>query len=250
MTTKGEERTEPHTAVLLFSGGLDTTLEVVELLKDFDVLHLVTFDNGHCINRGGARRRVAELHSKLGHDRLIHEQINTSALMNELMVHAKRAPRRLRSPLAVDMACKLAAVTQVIAYARARSIPIFSDGAAIDQTQVFIQHPEFAAHIKPFFERNGVTYRPPLRFDWSRERKIERLVELGYASGPKALEKIFITSQIAHQPFCTRGFVTFLFTSPTRHLPPFKQMGLPMEQAKELWDLLLPHAESWLVAQS
>ncbi|MFH1464443.1 MAG: hypothetical protein ABIO70_08650 [Pseudomonadota bacterium] len=238
----------PGAITMLFSGGLDTTLEVVELAEAGHRLHLVTFDNGRCVNRGGARRRFLELQGRYG-DLLVHAEIDTSALMDQLVARARQAPRRLKSPLAVDMACKMAAVTQTLAYTRRAGVEVFSDGAAIDQTQVFIQHPEFSQHIRPLLERHGVRYRPPVRFDWPRERKIARLEELGLASGPPVLEHLHITSQLAHQPFCMRGFVTFLFTSPTRHLPPFKQLGLPMERAKELWTFLLPDAEAWLARE-
>jgi len=239
----------PEAITMLFSGGLDTTLEVVELAEAGHRLHLVTFDNGRCINRGGARRRFQELQGRYG-DLLVHAEIDTRALMDRLVDRARQAPRRLRSPLAVDMACKMAAITQTLAYTRRVGVEIFSDGAAIDQTQIFIQHPEFSKHVRPFLEQHGVRYRPPVRFDWPRERKIARLEELGLASGSRALERVHITSQIQHQPFCMRGFVTFLFTSPTRHLPPFRQMGLPMDRAMELWDLLLPEAEAWLARES
>jgi len=59
MTSEAQTAVERRMA-LLFSGGLDTTLEVVERLKEYDAVDLLTFDNGYCINMRGARRRVRE----------------------------------------------------------------------------------------------------------------------------------------------------------------------------------------------
>jgi hypothetical protein len=126
---------------LLFSGGLDTTLEVVERLREFDQAHLLTFNNGYCVNTGGAARRAAELEGRFGPERIRFELVNTKPLIQHLLEGSRVLWKEYRSPLILDLACKMAAVTELIRYARGNGLTDVSDGAAVDQTQIFIQHP-------------------------------------------------------------------------------------------------------------
>lgn len=234
---------------LLFSGGLDTTLEAVERLKEYDVVHLLTFNNGCCINMGGAGRRVEELKESYGEERFRHVLIDTRPLMRIILEDNKAAWERYRSPLVFDLVCKMSAVTELIHYAAVNGITDISDGAAVEQTQIFLQHPEFTDHIEPFITEHGLNPRHPVYFDMKRGEKIELLKELQLHAGSQALEKLHITSQIASQPFCLRGFVTFFFTSPLRHLRLVSRRGLPLSKAKELWNRLLPVARDYLAGQ-
>ena len=231
---------------MLFSGGLDTTLEVAERLKTYSTLHLLTFNNGYCINMGGARRRVAELRRHFGEERLHHTEISTHPLLKTLL--EGYAPLRLefRSPLHFDLLCKMAAISELIIFAKGRGVTDVTDGTAVEQTQIFLEHPEFTAHAKPLLEAHGLRFVRPVAFDMSRDEKWRELEARGLASGVKALEKIHITSAIMHQPFCMRGIVTYFFTSPIRHLGLVKRYSLSMEGAKALWDRLVPVAERYV----
>ncbi len=235
--------------VLLFSGGLDSTLEVVERMKTHREAHLLTFNNGYCVNTQGSLRRASEMKDRFGADRIIDSLINTKPLMQTILEDFKALWREYRSPLIVDMGCKMASVTELILYAKNNDIEEISDGASVDQTQVFIQHPEFSAHIKPLISSHGLRFLRPVLFDIGREEKIAMLKELGFDRGSKTLEKLHITSQLKHQPFCLIGFSTFFFTSPLRKIPLVQRYDLPMDRAKELWDALLPRATAYLNAR-
>ncbi len=235
--------------VLLFSGGLDSTLEVVERMKTHREAHLLTFNNGYCVNTQGSLRRASEMKDRFGANRIIDSLINTKPLMQTILEDFKALWREYRSPLIVDMGCKMASVTELILYAKNNDIEEISDGASVDQTQVFIQHPEFSAHIKPLISSHGLRFLRPVLFDIGREEKIAMLKELGFERGSKTLEKLHITSQLKHQPFCLIGFSTFFFTSPLRKIPLVQRYDLPMDRAKELWDALLPRATAYLNAR-
>ncbi len=234
---------------LLFSGGLDTTLEVVERMKTHREAHLLTFNNGYCINTQGGIRRASEMKDRFGPERVVGSLINTKPLMQTILEDFKALWREYRSPLIVDMGCKMAAVTELILYAKKNNIEEISDGAAVEQTQIFLQHPEFSAHVKPLISTYGLRFLRPILFDMNREKKIAMLNELGFDRGSKTLEKLHITSQLKHQPFCLVGFSTFFFTSPLRKIPLIQRYGLPMDQAKQLWDALLPRATAYLDAR-
>ncbi len=245
--TQAPETGKPF--VLLFSGGLDSTLEVVERMKTHGEAHLLTFNNGYCINTQGSLRRASELKDRFGTKRIIDSLIDTKPLMQTILKDFKVLWREYRSPLIVDMGCKMASVTELILYAKKNGIEEISDGASVDQTQIFIQHPEFSAHIKPLISAHGLRFLRPVLFDIGREEKIAKLKSLGFDRGSKTLEKLHITSQLKHQPFCLVGFSTFFFTSPLRKIPLVQRYDLPMDQAKALWDALLPRATAYLDAR-
>ncbi len=246
MAPKPDRSDGDRRMALLFSGGLDTTLEVVERLKEYDAVDLLTFDNGYCINMRGARRRVRELRDLLGPDRIHHVEVETKELIDILLRDGDQLWREYRSPLIFDMACKVSSVTELIYYARTHGITDLSDGAALEQTEIFLQHRDFSAEVKPYLESYGLVYREAIQYEWSRDEKQRMIEQQGLSSGVPLLEKFSIGSHIAHQPFCLRGAVTFFFTSPTRHLGPVKRYALPMNRAIALWKRLLPTAKDYL----
>jgi hypothetical protein len=231
---------------MLFSGGLDTTLEVVARLDEYESIYLLTFNNGYCINMGGARRRALELGRVFGPGRIRHEEADTSPLLKKLLHDSGGVLDQFKSPLVFDLACKVSAVVELVYFAKVNGLSDVTDGSSEAQTEIFLQDPEFAAHIKPAFARYGLSFIRPFRFHMGRDEKIELLRKHGLRRGVKALEKVFITSQLVHQPFCLRGCVTYFFTSPLRHLSIVDRIALPMDKAKAAWDAVAPIALDWL----
>jgi hypothetical protein len=242
-----ESSTEPRGSMaLLFSGGLDTTLEVIERGKTYKDIYLLTFDNGCCINLGSATRRLDDLRRITRSDGIHHILIDTRDLMHKLLKETALLRNEFHSPLIFDLACKMSAISHLIVFARTHGVTDISDGAAVEQTQVFIQHPDFSKHIAPLVTDYGLRFVKPTGFNMGRKEKLELLAKYGLSDGIPALEKVHITSQLAYQPFCMRGFVTFFFTSPLRHLPMVKSMSLPLDQACQLWDRIVPTAREFI----
>jgi len=232
--------------VLLYTGGLDTTLEVVGLSELYARVHLLTFNNGFCLNNGSAARSADILREKLGVN-IIHSFVSTQPWIKRLRPEFRQLWKKYRSPLIIDMFCKAGALAAVIEYALKNDILYYSDGSSTDQTQVFIQHPRFRRHIRPCAEEFGLRYAEPLYSQLSRKQKFERLSKMGFAGEKKWLEKLHITSRLARQPFCLFGFCTYFFTSPLRKLPFIEPFGLPMEEAETLWDELWPEVRDLLL---
>jgi len=231
---------------MLFSGGLDTTIEAAERVRTHEKIHLLTFQNGCCVNMAGARRRSEELKRIFGEKRFTFEEVDTRHVRKSLAEHLKNAPDLVRSPLNFDLACKMAAIIELILFSKRLGVVDVTDGASAEQDEIFIQHEDFLAHIKPIFSEYGLNYLKPLRFDQSRSEKVSALAAQGLKEGTRALEHMFISSNILHQPFCLRGAVTFFFTSPLRKLPPINRRSLPIKNAIEAWDYLLPFARAYL----
>jgi len=232
--------------LLLFSGGLDTTLEAMGLAERYREVHLLTFQNGFCLRIGSASRSANELRKLCGPDKIIHDYLNTYPWIKSLLPRFGRLWKKYRSPLIIDMFCKAGAIAAMIEYGIRREIFLCSDGSSKDQTQVFIQHPAFREHIKPCVREFGLQFMEPIYGNLGRREKYERLIELGFKGGKKWLEKLYITSQLFHQPFCLIGFSTYFFTSPTRDLPFIRPFGLSLEEAGKLWDELWPEIRSRL----
>ena len=232
--------------VLLYTGGLDTTLEAVGLSKLYPRVHLLTFNNGFCVNNGSAARSADILRGKLGFN-IIHSFVSTQPWVRRLRPNFWKLWEKYRSPLIIDMFCKAGALAAVIEYALHNNILYYSDGSSTDQTQIFIQHPLFRRHIRPGAEEFGLRYVEPLYSQLSRNQKFERLTKMGFEKEKKWLEKLHITSRLTRQPFCLFGLCTYFFTSPLRKLPFIKPFGLPLEQAKTLWDELWPEVRKTLL---
>lgn len=231
---------------MLFSGGLDSTLEAVERLDEYEAVYLLTFNNGCCVNMGGARRRVEELRAAFGNDRIRYVEADTSPLRKRLLYQTGGELMRFKSPLVFDLACKMSGLMELIFHAKANGLEDITDGSSEEQTEIFLQDPEFAAHVKPSVSAYGLNFLRPLKFHMSRGEKMEQLAKHGLKKGTKALENIFITSSIIHQPFCLYGCVTFFFTSPLRHLGIIDRFALPMEKAMAAWDTVIPVAREHL----
>ena len=231
---------------LLFSGGLDSTLEAVERLKKYETIFLLTFNNGYCININSSVERAKELQRHYGQERIVHSVVDTKPLFQDLLAEYGKHQDAYRSPLIYDLVCKMAAVVELIFYAKSHGVKEVSDGSSSEQNQIFIQQPGFSEHISQGIGEYQIDLIHPVLFHLSRKEKIDILRKSGFRSGSSSLEKIFVTSQVLHQPFCMRAFVTFFFTGPFRHLSVVRKRGLPLEKANELWDLLWPAAKRHL----
>lgn len=232
--------------MLLFSGGLDSTLEAVGRLRDYHQVHLLTFDNGMCSRVWTAARRANELQQVFGATRFSHAVVHTGPLIKQLLNNWRQQWHEYRSPLMVDMACKMSAVAELIVAAKARGVRDVSDGSAKAQTEIFVQNPVFSDHFRPWIEGFGLRLVRPALFDLPRPERIQMLHDLGLDAGWEALEKIPISSQKVHQPFCWYAFVTFFFTGPLRHWKVIDRHALPLDRAMRMWDELLPVAHEYV----
>lgn len=237
---------EHNSIVILFSGGLDTSLEVIERLKSYQKIHLITFNNGYCINMQGATRRAEALQQKYGYERITHNFVNTAPTIHKLLKNKHELWEKYRSPLIFDLACKMSSMVELVFYAKQLGITDISDGASKSQQEIFLQRPEFSAHIKPKIAKYGLRLLPSAKFDMDRDSKSDWLESEGFTAGVRSLEKVHISSTLAQQPFCLRGIMTFFFTSPFRHLGVVKHYTLTTERAKEAWDELWPIAKEQL----
>jgi hypothetical protein len=236
---------------LMYSGGLDSTYEVVQRLETYCTVYLLTFDNGCCSNMRGPRSRVDELRGLFGHERIFHRQVNTAALIERLAGDMGELRRRYNTHWVFDLVCQLSSTLELICLARSHGVTHITDGASHAQTEVFMQDPQFGEHKRPFIEAQGIEYRRSVGFDVSREDKQHFLRERSLRSGSKVLEKLFpylhISSSRLYQPFCSRVIINHPWIDDrTRFRPWVVERSLPVPKATQLWDELLPAAQAYL----
>lgn len=226
--------------VMMYSGGVDTTLAAARLLEDDPArrLHLLTFCNGYCIRVGSSAVHVKELQALYGTDRVVHEIIYVTEIFEALRRPLWDLVRRYRSTLVVDLCCRLSMESAAIIYALEQGLTQICDGTNIDQGRLFLERPRYLQVAKDFFAEHGINYFSPVygRME-GRYGRIERLRRRGITVGPRQLERININSSIMHQPFCLIGIHTFFFTSFVRDLPLLRRiiahLNLELERAVE-----------------
>ena len=231
---------------LLFSGGLDTTAETILLAEHFEELHLLTFDNGFCINVSSSRKNVTSLRETLKDNTIKHIIISTKEALRFLGENFRGDLKKYRSTLVIDHYCKMAAVTMMLMYNLEKGISVCSDGATSEQNQIFLQVPEFGKTIKHFLNGHGILFREAITFDWAREKKQRFLEKKGIFSGYSFLEIAEITPFLTTQPFCCIAFLTYFYTSRFRNLPFIKSHTLTVQQAIDFWREQVPRAERFL----
>lgn len=231
--------TEPrHDVAMMFSGGLDTTLAAARMLEEDPQLrlHLLTFCNGICVRVGNSRVHVAELQARYGPERVLHRIEYVTELFAELRRPLPELVRRAGSTLVFDLCCRLSFESAAIIYCRVHGIQRLADGTNLDQGRLFLETPAYLEVTRAFFAEHGVEYVNPVygRLD-GRQGRVDQLRARGLSTGPKALERLNITSSLAHQPFCLFAFHTFFFTSFLAKTPGLRrgiaQVNLPVERA-------------------
>jgi hypothetical protein len=133
--------------------------------------------------------------------------------------------RDWRSTLVFDLCCRLSMESSAILYARQHGIDTVADGTNVDQGRLFLERPEYMQVARDFFASYGVSYASPVYAPaGGREGRREELVRRGFTVGPKAFERVNITSCLFQQPFCLMAIHTFLFTSFLRKAPGWRRV--------------------------
>ena len=212
----------------MYSGGVDSTLAVAQLLESGDVskMHLLTYCNGLCVRVENSRVHVAELRKRYGADRVYHEISNVTDIFEELRSPIVELIKEYGSTLIIDLCCRLSFDTASVIYCINHGVKHLACGTNIDQGKLFLEKPEFLKVVTDYFAEYGIEFFTPVYGRMGgRDGRIDRLRERDLSTGPMFFEKISITSSLFHQPFCLFGIHTFFFTSFARNLPGIKQLS-------------------------
>lgn len=173
--------------VVLYSGGLDSTLVSAMLARKGYDLHLLTFDNGMSYGLDVSRIHVDELR-ELFPDVEINHQIRRSAGLFKKM-SILPIEEDFRNYNGINMAClgcKTAMFAHAIIYARTHGINLLADGFNDRQKDYPEQKRVVKQEIAEWLRRYGIEYTNPI-YDGNDKRVIKaKLFDIGVL--PKSIE--------------------------------------------------------------
>jgi len=222
-----------------FSGGLDTTLAVVQLLDVFERVHLLTYCNGYCFRIDAHHDRVRALRDAFGADRIVSRTEVVRPHIDELLDDYWSDLRRTGSPLIFDLACRFSMEIATIQYCLENDIAHAADGLNSAQPVIFILEPDYIRMADRFMGEFGIQFLHPVYHFGDREKRRELLDRHGLNVEVKLISFVQrtgilpqISEQILTQPFCYAQVPIFFLTSPLRHAPLLRRFGLPLDDAK------------------
>jgi 7-cyano-7-deazaguanine synthase in queuosine biosynthesis len=208
--------TERNGASLLYSGGPDSTLAAIELTKEFDLIHLLTFKIGklHLFTKSWPSHSANELCEIMGGDKFVHRYINIKHLHKTLVSgHLIEDYRKYRSVFVWCGGCKMAMHTQAAIYNIENNIKYLADGMNIMEANYVEQKPRTLEQIREFYARYGITCLNPIYYDKDKRLRHERLRDMGFSLGHygklKLLPKIR-DRKFGIQPLCIGGILSHL----------------------------------------
>jgi len=217
---------------LMYSGGLDTTYAAIQLAREYDKVHLLTFCNGFCVRPHASKRHVCILKGKFGEDKFEHSIISVKEVLSLFKKGLIADMLKIRSPLLFDLCCRLSMEVATIFYCLDKGITHATDGNNPDtQGEMFLQQDKYLVAVDTFFRRHNIQYVRPVRSLKSRDEVIKKLQEYGIETGIDSFKKVGVTTQLFTQPFCLWAPVAFLFTSRLRKIPFINFFGLSTEDA-------------------
>ena len=208
-----QDRTEPsrppdadtQRAVLLFSGGVDSTMAACQLADAFERVDLVSYENGYGhyrIRRTARRARELERHYP---GRFHHTILSVRDLFEALVLDSLHEDYdRYGSGFIWCMGCKLAMHTRTIARCLAGGVRVVADGSSSSTTEMVEQMPASIDRVKAFYAEYGIRFENPV-YDMAREDSIRALRGRGFRMGFRIGDRFLGT-----QPKCKPGELYYM----------------------------------------
>ncbi|MBN1594107.1 MAG: 7-cyano-7-deazaguanine synthase [Candidatus Coatesbacteria bacterium] len=190
-------------ALLMYSGGLDSTASAIVMLEQFEKLHLLTYDYGYGqIFLKWARKGANGLIDVFGRDRFVHVIASVKDIFQRIFVRsAVRDYKRYKSRFIWCLACKLAMHTGNIVYCLEHDLQAASDGSSSETEYYVEQMPQSVVAIRDFYKEFGLQFVTPVYDIGSREAKFKLLAEKGVKSKGIAVRD----RNPGTQPLCVPG---------------------------------------------
>ncbi|HPQ69019.1 MAG TPA: hypothetical protein PKW95_07805 [bacterium] len=227
---------DPKRTVLLFSGGVDSTLAAVRLAADFARVDLLTYGNGYGhYHLARTRRRVAEL-SRMFPGRFSHAIVSVRELFEELVVDRLADNyARYGSGFVWCLGCKLAMHLHTVRYCRETGVRRVADGSSSATGEMVEQMPLSLERVGAFYREFGIEYFQPV-YEQSRAESIRELRRLGLRLGVRLGDRF-----LGIQPKCRPGELYYL---------PLLLCGTPpvheQEAVARFFDEKLARGREWL----
>lgn len=162
-------------AVLLFSGGRDSSLAAVRLIEMGYEIHLLTFDNGAIEGIARSNLRLGEFNEKIKKKIITRKIINCKELFKKIaLFDIEKDIESLKTNL-ICMGCKMAMHTISVNYCLKNDIKVIADGYTYYQREWPEQMPKAIEEIRDFHDKYGIEYINPVYDIKSKENAKEKL---------------------------------------------------------------------------
>ena len=162
-------------AVLLFSGGRDSSLAVVRLIEMGYKIHLLTFDNGATEDIAKSNLRLSEYSDEIKKNIITRKIINSKELFKKIALSNIETDITHFQKNLICMGCKMAMHTISLNYCLKNGIKVIADGYTYYQKEWPEQMPKAIDEIKKFHGQYGVKYVNPVYDIRSKEKAKEEL---------------------------------------------------------------------------
>lgn len=171
-------------ALLMYSGGLDSSASAIIMLEQFERLHLITFSYGYGqLFLNWAKKGANGLIEVYGPQRFVHVITSVKDIFQRIFVRsAVRDYKSYKSRFIWCLACKLSMHAGNIIYCLEHDIQAASDGSSSETEYYVEQMPQSVVAIRGFYEHYGVDFVTPVYDIGSREAKFKLLAEKGVKS--------------------------------------------------------------------
>ena len=168
-------KSKKEEAVLLFSGGRDSSLAAVRLIEMGYEIHLLTFDNGAIEGIARSNLRLSEFNEKIKKKIVTRKIINCKELFKKIaLLDIEKDIESFKTNL-VCMGCKMAMHTISLNYCLKNDIKVIADGYTYYQREWPEQMPKAIEEIRKFHSKYGIQYINPVYDIKSKENAKEKL---------------------------------------------------------------------------
>ena len=174
---------------VMFSGGIDSLLAAVLLQKEFEKVHLITFDKGYL--EFGVRNNlpnVERLKAAFGEDKITHQIIDHKPIIKKIAMSSFFKNRdKYNAETRMCVGCRLSMNTGGLLFALENDLVGFADGSNREQipspanlTGTAENYPSIVNGGKRFAQEYGVHFMTPTYEYGNRDERRAKLKELGY----------------------------------------------------------------------
>jgi hypothetical protein len=191
----GASTKEPNMSLIknevavMFSGGIDSLLAAVLLQREYDRVHLLTFDKGYL--EFGVKNNIPNvdrLKAAYGEDRITHQVIDLKSVVKRVAVKSFfKERKRYNAETRWCVGCRIGMNTGGLLFALDNDLAGFADGSNREQvpsegnlTGTAENFPSIVNRSKALAAEYGVRFLTPTYEFGSREERRAKLGELGF----------------------------------------------------------------------
>lgn len=174
---------------VMFSGGIDSLLAAVLLQKEFDRVHLVTFDKGYLeFGLKNNQPNVERLKAAYGADRITHQIVDMKKVIKRISVSSFLKDRKkYNAEIRWCVGCRLSMNIGGLLFALENDLAGYADGSNREQipsaanlTGTAENYPSIVNGAKVFAAEYAVRFLTPTYEYGGREERRAKLGELGF----------------------------------------------------------------------